>query len=279
MIEYKGIKWTNYQGALIPVVAPHESVNLLKQDTRFLLKTSNAYFLRWIDKWDIKEKTDFWYVIKDNFEGMAELSPNTRSKIRRGMKKCIVKKVSGNTIYNNGYDVYKKAFVRYNTFLKPATKEKFENSIYECIQSNSYEFFAVYNRENDKLIAYSQNLIQSGICNYYVIKFDPEYLRLYPAYCLFYEMNKHYLNECNMSYVSDGARSISHQTNIQTFLIDKFRFRKAYCRLNIIYTPRVNFLVKIMFPAQRIISKINHNAFKKLSVLLKQEAIRRKFAN
>ena len=42
---------------------------------------------------------------------------------------------------------------------------------------------------------------------------------------------KQYLNENNFRYVNDGAKSMSHDTNIQEFLIKKFKFRKAYCQL------------------------------------------------
>lgn len=37
------------------------------------------------------------------------------------------------------------------------------------------------------------------------------------------------------SCVSDGSRSVSEHSNIQSYLIDKFKFRKAYCRLDVYY--------------------------------------------
>ncbi|MGM9704630.1 MAG: hypothetical protein ACI3YB_01395 [Prevotella sp.] len=48
-------------------------------------------------------------------------------------------------------------------------------------------------------------------------------------------MNRHYLENRKLKFVSDGARSITNHSNIQPFLIDKFKFRKAYCNIRLTY--------------------------------------------
>ena len=52
----------------------------------------------------------------------------------------------------------------------------------------------------------------------------------------------------NFLYVNDGARSISHHTNIQTFLIDKFKFRRAFVKLHIVYRWDIGLAIKILYP-------------------------------
>ena len=54
---------------------------------------------------------------------------------------------------------------------------------------------------------------------------------------------RYYLKERKLSYVNEGTRSILHATNVQSFLIEKFRFRKAYCKLHIQYHPLVNIII------------------------------------
>jgi hypothetical protein len=127
------------------------------------------------------------------------------------------------------------------------------------------------------MIAYSQNFIENNSINYSTIKFDPTYLKLYPSYALFYEMNRYYLNEQKNLYVNDGAKSISHDTNIQEFLEKKFNFRKAYCKLEIVYRFDIKILVSILYPFKQFIFNINNKIFKKLSVLLRHEEIRRSY--
>ena len=128
-----------------------------------------------------------------------------------------------------------------------------------------------------KLIGYSQNKISHNCCEYDEIRFHPDFLKLYSSYVLFYKMNQFYLNEKNFKYVNDGARSISHNTNIQQFLIEKFKFRKAYCKLHVINLRGLSLVIKFLYPFKGIIKRVNLNFFLKLSVILEQEKIVRSF--
>ena len=139
------------------------------------------------------------------------------------------------------------------------------------------EFWGIYLKGSDKLIGYSQNKISHNCCEYDEIRFHPDFLKLYSSYVLFYKMNQFYLNEKNFKYVNDGARSISHNTNIQQFLIEKFKFRKAYCKLHVINLRGLSLVIKFLYPFKGIIQRVNLNFFLKLSVILEQEKIVRSF--
>ena len=245
---YKNINWINYQGALIPDTSPHINIKLSKKEQQELLKLSKAYFLRWTNEWDRKKNSQFWYVIKDEKENISVYKSKIRNQIRKGLKNCKVEKITKDYIARNGYEVYYEAFKRYNTFLEPISKEDFSKKILNS--KSNIDFWGVF--VNNKLIAYSQNRVRDNVCEYNVTKFNPSFLKYRPSEALFYEMNKYYLNEKNFLYVSDGARSLSHQTNIQDFLISKFKFRKVYCRLNIAYRRDIDLLVKILFPFRKI---------------------------
>ncbi len=173
-----------------------------------------------------------------------------------------------------GYNSYASAFKNYNTFLIPLSEEDFIRSLMSL--GKEWEFWGIYNLSG-LMIGYSQNRIIEDYCDYSVMKFHPDHLKSRPSEALIYTMNKHYLNERNFRYVNDGARSISHQTNIQSFLIDKFKFRKAYCRLNIVYSKRVQFLLSIIYPFRSLISHLNFGPIVKLNILIKQEKIRRSY--
>jgi hypothetical protein len=127
------------------------------------------------------------------------------------------------------------------------------------------------------MISYAQNILLGRSCSYGSMKFNPKDLNLYSSYALIYHMNEYYLNKNNFLYVNDGARSISHDTNIQDFLIKKIYFRKAYCRLNIIYRWDIALGVYILYPFRNVISKMRNKVFKKVFILLKQEEIKRSY--
>ena len=190
-----------------------------------------------------------------------------------------MKKVNNTTIANDGYEVYKSAFLSYKkNYLPLLSYEEFKTNI---LNATKYDFWAVYERKSGKMIAYSQNIIDDNSVTYSTIKFHPDYLRLYASNALFFKMNEYYLNEKKYRYVSDGARSISHDTNIQEYLEDKFNFRKAYCKLHIVYRWDVKLIVDVLFLFKNLIykldDKLNSKIFHQLAVLLKQEEIRRSF--
>lgn len=272
MIEYKGIKWYNYQGALLPRVPPHYEVDLTKKEQKELLKISKAFFIRYTNEWD-RDGGEFWYVVKDSFFGMEELSGNTRSKFRRAKKRNYIKKVDAKYILEYGYDVYSSAFYNYSTFINPLSSKKFQ----EQVKSKNYDYWGVFDNDTDKIVAYSENFIEDDMCHYSTIKFHPKYQKNYTSYILIYEMNKFYLEEQKLRYVNDGAKSISHDTKVQEFLIDKFKFKKAFVKLNIAYRWDIGLAVKILYPFRKIITKIRHPLSDKISVILNQESIRRSF--
>jgi hypothetical protein len=88
-------------------------------------------------------------------------------------------------------------------------------------------------------------------------------------------MNNYYLIDRELKYVTDGTRSISHQTNIQNFLIHKFKFRKAYCCLHIRYQPFFGLLVSCLFPFRKLLLVFNFSFIRNINSILLQEKIRR----
>ena len=167
---------------------------------------------------------------------MRKISSKTRNQIRRGLRKCEIKLIEKEVVKKEGFASYNAAFLSYNTHLKPKTEIEFQEEIASL--DVNWEFWGIYNV--GKMIGYCQNKVIDSCCDYSTIKFHPDYLKFYSSYALFYTMNNYYLNEKRFKYVNDGARSISHETNIQEFLMQKFKFRKAYCKLNIIYSKPIN---------------------------------------
>jgi hypothetical protein len=265
--------WRKYNGALIPDQPPHIRINDSNNLIKKKIRSNNAYFARWTTDFDCNEETNFWYVICDEFISIDKLSRNTRNQIRRGLRKCDVRIVDKRIIIEEGFESYYAAFLNYSTHIKPKNKAEFQDELLAF--DSEWEFWGIYNEE--KMIGYCQNKIVGKYCDYSTIKFHPNYLKLYPSYALFYTMNKYYLDEKGFDYVNDGARSISHETNIQEFLIKKFKFRKAYCKLNVIYNLRIGFLVKLLYSFRLVLKLLNFEPFTKLNILLDQEKIRRSY--
>lgn len=274
MINFNGINWKSYHGALIPNLAPHCRIDLSDQDAARLLEISGARFLRWHTQFDQTGESPFWHVIKNHPATLNDLGKNTRNQVRKGLKLCNVQRTDSANIARRAYAVYSKAMRNYRGRTNPLSGEAFREGIARLGDEPEYEFWEVCNQEGT-LVAYAQTNIQQESCNYQVIKLDPDHLKSYPGYALIHEMNCYYLNERNLLYVNDGARSIRHDTGVQDFLIRKFGFRKAYSRLHIAYNRKVGALVRVLMPFQPMLSHFPRGLGGSLSALLDQEALHR----
>tara|TARA_B100000131_G_scaffold321044_1_gene370716 strand:- start:1070 stop:1894 length:825 start_codon:yes stop_codon:yes gene_type:complete len=272
-MDMKKTIWKKYNGAIIPDHPPHLIFEKNNHEIKMNLIKKRSFFARWVSDFDSKEESSFWYVINDKPLTIDDYSSSTRSKIRRGLKRFSVRRVNKEEIICNGYDTYTQAYKRYKTIMRPFSKERFLRHLDNL--SDQWEFWGVYTKETNVLVAYSQNRVVANQCNYSTIKFHADYLKDYISYALYFTMNNHYLNKKRLKYVNEGTRSILHKTNVQDFLIDKFKFRKAYCKLHIIYHPYISIIIHLLYPARNIFSKSRLPFFQKIGVVLKQEELRR----
>lgn len=270
------IHWRKSQGGVFPLSPPCRVTTFSEIDARVFLKNRGGFFVRWESEFDLAYETPWWHVIKDDAATLHDLSSNTRSKVRRGLKTFDCKPITRDTVLNEGYAVYKSAFARYETFEKEFSEKEFVDAVSSL--PNEAEFWGVRDKKNDALVAFSENYVESGTCFYNSIWFEPDGLRKYSSYALFYEMNRSYLEDREFRYVSDGARSLSHATNIHDFLESKFGFRKAYSFLNVVYSPWLKVTVSVTYPFRSLVKAVPFSPFRKASILLTQEEIRRKCA-
>lgn len=238
-----------YKGAWIFESDPHLETQLSLQETKQLL-LKGGMLVRNSYNFDCKVETSFWYVIKDTFGGMEELSSKMRNQVKKCFKTMSVEKITSEYLLQNGYDVFVAATDNYKVKAVPPTQKEFENRIRNAEEN---EYWACFDLETEKMVAFCMNAVTSESCEYRTMKAIPEFQKKYAYYGLIYEMNRYYLEERSLKYVNDGARSITNHSNMQPFLIDKFNFRKAYCRLNIYYKWWFGMIVKILYPFRNLI--------------------------
>ena len=244
---------------------PHKESKLGMDDVSKLF-SKGGLIVRNVYDFDAKVETSFWYVIKDQFGGYEELSSKMRNQVKRCFKTMAVKQVSSDYLLANGYNVYVHAFESYKVKSHIPSMSEFESRIKNA-QEN--EFWGVFDLETNKLVAFSMNFVTDESCEYRTMKAIPEYQKKYAYYGLIFEMNKYYLEEKKLKYVNDGSRSITNHSNIQPFLIEKFNFRKAYCKLHIYYKWWIKLIIKIFYPLRPVI------LIRKLRYLLDMEAMAR----
>lgn len=236
-----------YKGAWIFANDPHKESRLSDVEISQLLKKGGMMIRNAYD-FDCNEETSFWYVIKDSFGGMEELSSKMRNQVKKCFKTMRIEKISAEYLIANGYKVFVEASDSYRIKAVLPTKDEFVVRIKNAVEN---EYWGVIDIETENLVAFSMNAVTKESCEYRTMKAIPKFQKLYAYYGLIYEMNKYYLEERKVKYVNDGARSITNHSNIQTFLIDKFNFRKAYCHLDIKYKWWLGIAIKCLYPFRK----------------------------
>lgn len=253
-----------YKGTWINKKNISHSPKLTKGEGKELLKRG-GYLIRNTYHWDKKKPTSFWYVIKDDFGGIEELPTKVRNQVRRSQKVYEFRIVSYEEMIRLGYELFNKSRDRFDKITK-ITHDEWK----QRISGERLEFWIGFEKVSNKPASFAINTIYDEYCDYTTMGFNPEFANsTYPIYGLIYEMNRYYLECHRVAFVCDGARSITEHSNIQSFLIEKFKFRKAYCDLQLCYLPFLAFAVKLLFPFRNCISD------KKVSAILYQEAMAR----
>lgn len=259
--------WRKYNGALVPADATPVFTQINTEDAKQLLKQSNAYFLRYSSD-PVQTEKAWWYIVCHEYN-KATLSGSTRSKINRGGKRCRVKKLEADWFQQNGYACYYAAYQRY-TNMTPITENDFKTSIQTKI-NGPFEWWGVF--VNDILVGYCECIIEEKDIATNIIKFDPQYFKQYTSYALFDTLLSHYTAQGMQ--VSNGNRSIAHDTSMQEFLI-KLGFTKHYCTLNIIYRPPFSLIINILYKSRKLIKRLpQHRLSNQVNALIFQEKIMR----
>lgn len=264
--------WEYYNHAIIPNSAPH-----IKPDVEKIKNKKNwdrrAFFARYTTNFDCKKETEWWYCIKDTPINIDDMKSNKRYKINKGLRYVDVKKISPEDYSEELYKCFEKATERYETYKNFQNKETFKKSL----KKDMHEYWAAFCKKTGAIVAYTINKVDTDSVDFSVLKFDPEYMKYQVSAAILYVMIYEYINNQGKKYVCDGARCINHKTNIQEYLEDMFGFRKAYCKLNLVYRKPFGMLVKIIFPLRKILGMFDSNRLlANINSVLRMEEIVRK---
>lgn len=265
------VKWKKYNGALIPDAPPH--IEPTAQDIEAAKKMGGYRFITYVTDFDCGEETPWWYVIKDTPLLLDDLPSKKRYNITHGSRLSEVRRIDCRDYGPELYRCFIKAQERYEAFRNEITEEAFLKGL----QESTAEYYGVFFRETNALVAYAQTVVHSDSVEWTVTKYDPEYLKYRVSAALAYQLVHDYVNEGHYKYISGGQRAIRHKTNTQETLQHDFQFRRAYCRLHIIYSPLMKAIVTLLYPFRRWVEKMAGKRvfLNNVASVLKMEEIRR----
>lgn len=249
-------------GWIAPVGPAARRMTLDPAQGRRLLRELGGLWVQWTDGFGPHAAGSDWYALTCRAHVPVDEVPsqNARKHIRRGLKRCEVRRVDAQEIAKNGYETYCAAVRSYGTGAVLPAREEFARRVLsdEPFGDIRHQWAAYH---EGKLIGFNQNLVYDRIeVDYTLGKYHPDYLKHYPAYALFQTMNEYYLVQQGFEYINAGSRSISHDTEIQEFLIRLFNFRKEPLRLHVQYRAPLGLLAGLARPFRRWVRPLSPRA-------------------
>lgn len=236
------------------ISSPHFNVRLNDNQCDVLLK-KGGWLVRNTYDFDQKNQSDFWYIIKDRFGGMEELSSDVRNEIRRAVSIYDFRQIDITFIRNNAYPIMYDIHKAYTIHDRPMSEKVFLQMVDDWGR-REYDYWGLFTKQNGEFVGFAAVQLFENACFYDMVAIHPKFKNnaTYPFYGFFYKLNEYYLGERHFRYVTDGSRSITEHSNIQPFLERNFKFRKAYCKLNLRYKWWFGIVVRILYPFRSIIS-------------------------
>ncbi|MBR4251680.1 MAG: hypothetical protein IKQ15_05230 [Kiritimatiellae bacterium] len=270
--------WEYYNHAAIPLTPPHVMPDLssLEDGRIWQMNGKRPILAKYETDWDCIANTGWWHLIREAPFSLEDLKRSPRQNIRRALKFVEVDRIDAATHVNELWECRHAAFLGYKLASNEGTREQFE---LECLRAreNGIEYWGGRERASGKLIGFMSVSPRTGWAKICTAKFDPRYLRLRVSDALYATVLGHYLNERGCSFISSGSRSINHVTNTQSYKEEHFGYRKAFCRLHIVYAPRIRWLMRLIYPFRRLVWCVGEHNKKihLIGALLKMDEIAR----
>lgn len=257
-----GAIFKRYSGMVVPFGPVNADYSLTPDEASRALRSLGGMLIRTTTGLGRPHAASEWYALICRVFTPIERVPsaNRRSKLRRALHNCEVRRMSAEELASSGYDVYLAAHARYRDAGAPASPAAFAA---HALASSGFEdivhHWAVLC--DGRLAGFSSNYVFGETeAMYSTLKFHPDHLRKYVSYALVHAMNEFYLAERRVSYVNDGFRTIRHGTELQQFLEHNFAFEKAYTGLDVFYRRPVRIALRATFPLRRVIARFDTRA-------------------
>lgn len=221
----------------------------------------------------------WWHCVKTDSIYLDRLSAKQRYRIKKGLKFNKIKIATYeelNECIAEIVDMLIDSYSDYPSIYKPTCDiNKYAKELIDSVKRDDTDIWLVKDKDSCKLVGLSYCVRVEDVINLKVVKVRPSYLKNEVNAALGYLICRYYMNGLGMRYICDGERNIRHITNYQDFLIKVLGFKKAYCKLHVVYHPLVRPIVNMLYPFRRLISKIGrwNRYLYDVSCLLRQEEI------
>ena len=162
LVKQGSFSWRLSQKGLFPLSPPQKIIDYDSPLLVNLMKDHKALYIRWESDFDAEEHTPWWHVICDRRLELSDLSKNTRNQVRRGLKTFYSEVLSREIVAAEGFSVYGRSFLRYDTHEEQYCEKRFLAAVLEMPENT--EFWGVREKDSGALVAFGENYVEDDIC-------------------------------------------------------------------------------------------------------------------
>jgi lipopolysaccharide/colanic/teichoic acid biosynthesis glycosyltransferase len=272
VLEINDNEFFKYQQGLLPASAlpAYGSPGDLRS-VRAAMKDSGALLLRWQSKSD--SPTEWWTMVCRDTT-LSHLKKKTRwtakKNIKRGLERFKTERAHAAEIVELAYYSHVQAYSRYKN-VNPLSEAEFSNLISAHSNNPLVEFWICKSNDENKVCGWCMFWLDEAGAFLHTIDIAPSGLKANAGYAMLSSCLDEYVNKRGLA-VSNGTRSVSHDTAMQDFL-RKLGFQREYGRLFVEYKWWLAVLVRLLMPFRLLVPRTK--PFNLVRALLDQEKFSR----
>ena len=270
--------WRYYNHAMIPTTFPHEEADTDYINSKaFWQDNKHALLARWTSDFDCGYETSWWYVIKDSPFDLSAIKAKRRYVINQGIKNFDVHVIEPMSYVDELYEISVAGFSSRPKKYRPDFTRTDAEELAKSLSGNSSMIcYGAFFRETGDLCGFIYVRESDYHIELKVQRVNPKYEKYQINAALVYALltDRQTKLESGSFYILDGARTIYHETKFQDYLEKYFGFRKAYCKLHIVYNSKIKWIIYALYPFRKILNKFNQiGLVHQLNPILKMEEI------
>ncbi len=217
-------------------VPTHIPLTLDQNEARAIQRASGALGLRYVSS-ESQRGRESWQVVASGSDYSLEgFSGNTRSKLRRGLKKNEIRRISGEELMKVGEQAFLDTVERQGRADRYGL-ERWHRLLRAADRAPGIEIWSAWHEGT--MAAYLLVMVFEDVCELYEARSRNDMLRHYPNNALIYSVTEDMLVNRGKHEVTFGIEGLEELDSLDAFKL-AMGFSKKLIRQNVIFHPAID---------------------------------------
>ncbi|MEE8312549.1 MAG: GNAT family N-acetyltransferase [Candidatus Binatia bacterium] len=216
-------------------VPTHHPLALQEREAREVLRSTGALGLRYITSEETRGRTSWQMSMSGSDYSLENLSGNTRSKVRRGLKNTEIRRIDGSELARAGEQAFIDTVERQGRADRYGV-DRWHQLLAAADADPAVELWASWHGE--VLAAYLLVMVFDGSCEFYEARSRSDTLRYYPNNALIHTVAEEMLVSRGIPRITFGIEGLQELDSLDSFKL-KMGFEKTPVRQHVVFHPAV----------------------------------------